>query len=86
MRTMSTYSRVLASGLPKATPCQPSTTCGPETPRPRRKRPPESWSIVSAVVAVRVGVRAGICMIAVPTRMRSVRAAIQQSGDTASEP
>ncbi len=84
--TISTYSRVLASGLPKATPCQPSTTWGPDTPRPRMKRPPESWSIVIAVVAVSVGVRAGICMIAVPTLMREVWAAIQQSGETASEP
>ena len=50
------------------------------------KRPPESWSIVIAVVAVSVGVRAGICMIAVPTLMRLVWAAIQQSGETASEP
>jgi hypothetical protein len=47
---------------------------------------PESWSIVIAVVAVSVGVRAGICMIAVPTLMRLVWAAIQQSGETASEP
>ena len=38
------------------------------------------------MVAVSVGVRAGICMIAVPTWMRSVWAAIQQSGVTASEP
>ena len=32
--TMSTYSRVRASGLANRTPCQPSDTCGPETPRP----------------------------------------------------
>ena len=39
-----------------------------------------------AVVAVRVGVRAGICMIAVPTPMRSVTAATQVMVVTASEP
>ena len=50
------------------------------------KRPPESWSSVIAVIAVSVGVRAGICMIAVPTWIFSVWAAIHASGDTASEP
>ena len=56
--TMSTYSRVRASGLSKRTPCQPSETCGPETPRPSRNRPPESVSMVAAVIAVVAG-RAG---------------------------
>ena len=35
------YSRVRASGLANGIPYQPSTTCGPDTPRPRMKRPPE---------------------------------------------
>ena len=39
-----------------------------------------------AVIAVMAGVRAGICMIAVPTWIRSVRAAIHVAGVTASEP
>ncbi len=39
-----------------------------------------------AVMAVAAGVRAAICMIAVPTPIRSVRAAIHVSGVTASEP
>ena len=86
MRTTSTYSRVFASGLPNGWPCQPSTTCGPETPRPSRKRPPESASSVIAVIAVIAGVRAGICMMPVPTWMRVVRAATHAAGDTASEP
>ncbi|GIT61887.1 MAG: hypothetical protein Ct9H300mP20_17140 [Gammaproteobacteria bacterium] len=30
-----TYSLVLDSGLEKGWPYQPSTTCGPETPKPR---------------------------------------------------
>ena len=60
IRTMSTYSRVRASGLSNRTPCQPSETCGPETPRPSRNRPPDSVSRVAAVIAVIAGVRAGI--------------------------
>ena len=56
--TMSTYSRVRASGLANRTPCQPSDTCGPETPRPSRNRPPLSRSRVAAVIAVMAG-RAG---------------------------
>ena len=80
------YSRIQVSGLSKAWPCQPSTTCGPEVPRPSRKRPPESASIVIAVMAVLAGVRAGICMMPVPSLMRVVCAPIQASGETASEP
>ena len=37
------------------------------------KRPPESASSVMAVIAHIAGVRAGICMIAVPSRMRVVQ-------------
>src|SRR5438093_582330 len=80
------YSRVRVSGLPKGCPCQPSTTCGPETPSPRRNRPPESWSSEVAVDAVRAGVRAAICMIALPRRILLVCPPIQASGVTASEP
>ena len=86
LRTISTYSRVLTSGLPNAWPCQPSTTCGPDTPRPRRNRPPDSPSSVIAVIADMAGVRAGICMMPVPMWIVSVRAAIQAAGETASEP
>ena len=38
-------------------------------------RSPEIDAMVSAVIAVMLGVRALICMIPVPRRMRSVRAA-----------
>ena len=86
MRTISTYSRVRASGLPQAWPCQPSATCGPEVPSPRRTRPPERMSSVATVVAVAAGERAGICMIALPTRICSVVAATQAIGVTASVP
>ena len=61
-------------------------TCGPDGPRPTRKRPPESWFSVMAVIAVIAGLRAGICMIAVPTLIFSVWARIQDAVDTASEP
>ena len=63
---MSTYSRVRAERRAKRTPCQPSLTCGPETPEPRWKRPPERVSRVAAVIAVIAGVRAGICMTPAP--------------------
>src|SRR5258707_310556 len=54
---MSTYSRVRASGLPNRTPCQPSDTCGPDSPRPSRNRPPDRVSRVAAVIAVAAGER-----------------------------
>ena len=66
------YSRVRASGFANGIPYQPSTTCGPDTPSPRMKRPPERWSIVIAAIAVAAGWRADICTIAVPSLMRSV--------------
>ena len=69
---MATYSRVRPSGFPNGCPCQPSTTWGPETPRPRSARPPESASSVMAVIAVIAGVRAAIWRIAVP-RLDAVR-------------
>ena len=50
------------------------------------KRPPESASSVIAVIAVIAGVRAGICMIAVPSLILLVFAAIQVSGVMASLP
>src|SRR5438128_401108 len=39
---MATYSRVRASGLGYGWPYQPSTTCGPEAPRPSTKPTPAS--------------------------------------------
>ena len=86
LRTISTYSRVRASGRAKGTPCQPSDTCGPDTPSPSRKRPPDSTSSVAAVMAVAAGVRAGICMRAEPSPIRSVTAVMWPSTDTASWP
>jgi hypothetical protein len=48
--------------------------------------PPDNASRVIAVIAVMAGVRAGICMIAVPALIRVVRARTQAAGVTASEP
>ena len=83
---MSTYSRVRPSGSANRTPCQPSLTCGPDTPSPRWNRPPERVSSVAAVIAVIAGVRAGICMMPAPRPMRLVCAASQASTVGASEP
>ena len=49
-------------------------------------RPPDNSASVMAVIAVIAGERAGICMMAVPTLIFSVRARIQAAGTTASEP
>jgi hypothetical protein len=84
--TMSTYSRVRASGLANRTPCQPSETCGPDTPSPSRNLPPDRVSMVAAVIAVAAGVRAGICMTAAPRSIRSVCPASQASVLGESEP
>ena len=68
------------------TPCHPSLTCGPETPRPRRNRPPESVSSVAAVIAVIAGVRAGICMTPEPRPIVEVWAASHARTVGASDP
>ena len=80
------YSRVRASGLANGIPYQPSTTCGPDTPRPRMKRPPLRWSSVIAAIAVAAGWRAESCTIAVPSFSRSVAAPHHASGVRQSEP
>ena len=85
-RTIETYSRVRASGLANGWPYQPSTTCGPDTPIPRMKRPPERWSIVIAAIAAAAGWRADICMIAVPSRTFLVCDPHHASGVSASDP
>ena len=47
---------------------------------------PERRSSVATVAAVVAGVRAGICMIAVPSLISFVRPPTHASGETASEP
>ena len=80
------YSRVRESGFANGMPYQPSTTCGPDTPRPRMKRPPDRWSIVIADIAVIAGWRADICVIAVPSLSVFVCEPHQASGVSPSEP
>ena len=75
-----------ASGFANGSPYQPSTTWGPDTPRPSTKRPPLRWSIVIAAIAAAVGRRALICMIAVPSRIFSVCEPHQASGVSTSQP
>ena len=50
------------------------------------KRLPDSSASVMAVIAAIAGVRAGICMMAVPTRIFLVCARIHAAGLTASLP
>jgi hypothetical protein len=85
-RTISTYSRILTNGLPYGSPYQPSTTWGPDAPRPRMNRPPLRWSSVSAAIAVAAGVLAASCRIEVPSLTLVVIAPHHASGVSASEP
>ena len=85
-RTTSMYSRVRPHGFAYGTPYQPSETCGPEGPKPKMKRPPESASIVAPAIAAAAGGRAGTCMIAAPSLIVSVCGASQASTETTSEP
>lgn len=80
------YSRVRASGFANGIPYQPSTTCGPDTPSPRMKRPPERWSSVIADIAVIAGWRAEIWVTAVPSLSLDVDAPHHASGVRPSEP
>src|SRR5919108_3879354 len=74
-------------GLPHGWPYQPSTICGPETPRPAMTRlPPASASTVAAAIAADAGGRAASCMMPVPSRIRFVSAARYASGVMASVP
>jgi hypothetical protein len=83
---MPMYSRVRASGLANGMPYQPSTTWGPDTPRPRMKRPPLRWSSVIAAIAVAAGWRALIWTIAEPSLSLSVDAPHHASGVRQSDP
>jgi hypothetical protein len=50
------------------------------------KRPFDRWSSVIAAIAAAAGWRADICMIAVPSLIRSLAAPHQASGVSPSEP
>ena len=51
-----------------------------------KRPPPARASTVWACIAAMAGERPASCMMPVPSRMRSVRAAMKASGVTASEP
>jgi hypothetical protein len=61
------YSRVRPQGFSYGMPYQPSETCGPEGPKPNRKRPPESASIVTPAIAAAAGWRAGTWRMDAPS-------------------
>jgi hypothetical protein len=69
---IATYSRVVRSGGVYGTPCHPSTTWGPDMPMPQMNLPPVSSCSESAVIAVIAGVRAAICITALPRTIRDV--------------
>src|SRR6185437_17076015 len=85
-RTTSMYSRVRPQGFAYGTPYQPSDTCGPLGPKPKKKRPPESLSIVAPAIAAAAGGRAGTCMIAAPRLIVFVCPASQARTETTSDP
>ena len=83
-RTISITSRMRWMGLRYGTPCQPSTTCGPDAPSPMMKRPPEIACRVIAVMAVLAGVRPTACMMPGAEFIVFVLPARKASGVTAS--
>ena len=82
--TTAIYSLVFNKGFPYSIPCQPSTTCGPDTPKPSLNLPLDNLSIVTAVIALIAGVRPGICMMPAPSSIFEVILAKYESGVTAS--
>ena len=81
---ISMVSRVAVTGRSKRTPCHPSMTCGPLVPIPNRKRPPDSACIDMADMAKRAGEREPSWTMPVASFTRSVRAARNASGVSAS--
>ena len=73
-------------GFAYGTPYHPSETWGPEGPKPKMKRPPDSASIVHPAIAAAAGARAGTCMIAAPSLIVSVCGTSHASTLTTSEP
>ena len=67
-------------------PCKPSMTCGPDTPKPSRNRPPDRCASVIAVCAIVTGERVPTWITPEPSSMDSVRAARYPSSEGASAP
>jgi hypothetical protein len=76
MRQTSMVSTIRDSGFSNGMPWKPSMTCGPELPRPRMNRPPDTWSTLAALAAMVVGDRPKTLMMLVASWTRSVFAAM----------
>ena len=83
---MSMYSRMRVSGLANFSPWKSSITRRPLVPSPRKNRPSDIRSMLSAAMAMLAGDRAKTGKMLVPTRMREVTAAIWASEVNASSP
>ena len=86
LRTISMYSRMRVSGLSKRSPWRSWTTSCPLVPRPRKKRPSDMRSRLSAVIATLAGERAKTGTMLVPMRIFEVTAASWASEVNASSP
>ena len=82
----SSVSRTLLSGFSKGIPFQPSTIRSEEEPMPSTKRPPEASASAAASWASSAGPRWKTPTIPVPSRIRSVQAALRASGVKPSGP
>ncbi len=79
------YSLMRTIGFSYGTPWKPSTTCGPDAPRPRMKRPSLTKSQPAAVMAINAAVREYTFRIPVPISTRSVIAARYPTCEMASK-
>ena len=82
----SSVSRTLLSGFSKGMPFQPSTMRSEEEPIPSTKRPREPLASAAASCASSAGPRWKTPTIPVPSRTRSVQAALSASGVKPSGP
>ncbi len=73
-------------GRANGTPCSPSMTWGPDAPNPSRNRPSETLANVIEVCTVMAALRTPSWKIPDPSSIRSVLAARNDSGVTASAP
>ena len=85
-RRNSSVSRTLLSGRSKGIPFQPSTMRSEEEPMPSTKRPPEASASAAASCASSAGPRWKTPTMPVPSRARSVQAALSASGVKPSGP
>jgi hypothetical protein len=86
VRRKSSVSRTLLSGRSKGIPFQPSTIRFEDEPIPSTNRPREALSSAAASCASSAGPRWNTPTIPVPSRARSVQAALSASGVNPSGP